>query len=60
MTICSGLMLAQAGAEPMAFGSVLLMSLAAIFGLVLLVFAIMFATVARLWFRAWMSGASIG
>ncbi|MFN5799498.1 MAG: flotillin-like FloA family protein, partial [Planctomyces sp.] len=54
------LMLAQAGAEPMSFSSVLMISLAAIFGLILLVFVVMFATVAQLWFRAWMSGASIG
>jgi uncharacterized protein YqfA (UPF0365 family) len=44
----------------MSFGTVLFISLAVIFGLILLIFAVMFATVARLWFRAWMSGASIG
>lgn len=54
------LMLAQAAAEPMSFSSVLMISLATIFGLILLVFVLMFATVAQLWFRAWMSGASIG
>jgi len=60
MTICNGLMLAQAGAESMSFAAVLLISLAVILGLILIVFALIFATVARLWFRAWMSGASIG
>lgn len=54
------ILLAQAAGEPMSFGTVLFISLAVIFGLILLIFAVMFATVARLWFRAWMSGASIG
>lgn len=54
------ILLAQAAAEPMSFGTVLFISLAVIFGLILLIFGVMFATVARLWFRAWMSGASIG
>jgi len=55
MTICNGLMLAQAGAESMSFAAVLLISLAVILGLILIVFALIFVTVARLWFRAWMS-----
>ncbi len=54
------ILLAQAADQPMSFGTVLFISLAVIFGLILLIFAVMFATVARLWFRAWMSGASIG
>ncbi|MCA9082581.1 MAG: flotillin-like protein FloA [Planctomycetaceae bacterium] len=52
------LVLAQA--EGNSFASVLLICFLAIFGLFLLIFLGMFASVASLWFRSLMSGAPIG
>ncbi len=62
MSLCTFLQLAQAQ-KPEArldFGSMILLGIGAILAMVLVVFLTVFATVASLWFRAFMSGALIG
>lgn len=52
-------MLAQ-GPEDLSFPTMLLIGFLIIFGFFLLIFFFMFASVAALWFRAFMSGAMVG